>query len=140
MPTGPGFLPTFLYYFALTTLVMTMLSTQGVGLDSATGVPFIVNPAVGVLAGLLGAYFNRTVTLSVPFQNKKTFLRTLEASLGEMGYELAAEMEEWKVYRRSPLRQVFSGKVYVKLEPGKATISSRSVHIRQLRQRLDTGS
>jgi hypothetical protein len=136
METGPGSIITFLYYFAMTTLVMTLIATQS-GLYQEVGVPILINPLIGVVAGALGAYFNRTVAISVPFKNRKTFLRTLEEALEEMGYERDREVEDWTIYRRSAVRQLFSGKIYVKLSDGMATLSSRSVHIRTLQQHLE---
>ncbi|MGQ9872106.1 hypothetical protein [Leptodesmis sp.] len=52
MQAGPGFLPTFLYYFVGTTLIVVLLIHQGVGnsaLADGAGNPF----TVGILFGLL---------------------------------------------------------------------------------------
>lgn len=132
---GPGAIATFLYYFATTTLIMTILSLQ-FGLAQEFGVPLIVNPIIGLVGGTLGAYFNRSVTISMPFKNRKTFQRELDSILAEMGYSCDRELDDWLVYHRPTLRQLFSGRIYIKLEDGLAMLSSRSVHIQTLLRRL----
>lgn len=134
---GPGAISTFLYYFVMTTLIMTILSLQ-FGLAQEFGVPLIVDPIIGLVGGTLGAYFNRSITISVPFKNRKTFQRGLDSVLEEMGYSCDREMDDWMVYRRSSLRELLSGKIYVKLEEGVATLSSRSVHIQTLLRQLSS--
>ena len=136
---GPGAIATFLYYFATTTLIMTILSLQ-FGLAQEFRVPLIVNPIIGLVGGTLGAYFNRSITISVPFKNRKTFQRELDSILEKMGYSRDGDLDDWLVYRRSSIRQIFSGKIYVKLEEGLAMFSSRSVHVQALlRQLSDQG-
>jgi hypothetical protein len=53
-----------------------------------------------------------------------------------MGYELAEEVDDIRVYRRSTLRQIFSGKIYVEIQRDRAILASRAVHIRYLRKKL----
>ena len=135
MTMGPGAIATFLYYFATTTLIMTILSLQ-FGLAQEFGVPLSINPIIGLVGGTMGAYFNRSVTISMPFKNRKTFQRELDSILAEMGYSCDRELDDWLVYRRPTIRQLFSGKIYVKLDDGLAMLSSRSVHIQALLRRL----
>ena len=143
MPKGPGFLHTFLYYFSGTTLVTTLLAIKGVGVEFNSGVPNQLGIVVGLLGGSLGAYFNRSVTLEIPFKSQKTFFKTLNAALAEMGYgslsdtELSdTKAEDIVVYQRPPLRQLLSGRVFVQIAGNTAIISSRSIHINSLKKRL----
>lgn len=138
MQTGPGAALTFLYYFAITVAIVTPLSMR---LGGSVVVPFWLNPAIGVIAGGLGAYFNRSTTVELPFSIKQKRLREeLDRRLNNLGYS-AVDGEcplgaDWTMYRRSPLRQLFSGTIYVKLEPQHLILSSRAAQVRQLRAQL----
>lgn len=136
MQSGPGFSATFLYYFASTGVIFTLVAMQSMGLHSAAGLPQQLGIAGGVVGGLVGAYFNRSMTIVVPFQNQKQFLSTLEAALNSMGYGQVSQEEDVHVYERSNLSKWFSGKIYVQMEKQQATIASRAVHIRQLQKGL----
>lgn len=133
---GPGFLPTFLYYFSGTALVTTLLAVKTLDISLNTGAPNQLGLIAGLFGGLLGAYFNRSVTLEVPFKSKKSFLNTLNASLAEMGYEPRLNIEDVVVYQRPSLRRLLSGRVFVQIADNAAIISSRSIHIKGLKKRL----
>lgn len=134
MQFGPGFLPTFLYYFATTAIVFTLVVAKGTGAGMDTGLPQQVGAIGGVVAGLIGAYFNQTKTISVKFQNQKTFLKQLEQALNQMGYQQVAEEDGIRIYERLNLAKWLSGKIYVQLEQNTATIASRATHIRGLQK------
>ncbi|MBD0336563.1 MAG: hypothetical protein ICV62_13825 [Cyanobacteria bacterium Co-bin13] len=138
VPKGPGFVPTFLYYFSGTALVTTFLAVKilGVGLD--TGIPNQFGLLFGLAGGLVGTYFNQGKVLEIPFTSRKTFLRDLQQVLDEKGYSQNAEAsdDEVRVYQRPTLRQLFSGKIYVYLADKRAFISSRAAHLRWLEKRL----
>ena len=134
---GPGFLPTFLYYFSGTALVSTLLAVKALNVGLETGIPNQLGLVAGLFGGALGAYFNRSVVLQVPFKHRKKFFKTLNAALAEMGYELALDTDDGAVYQRSPLRQLLSGKVFVQITGQTAVICSRSVHIKALEKRLN---
>jgi hypothetical protein len=70
-----GFLPTFLYYFTGATLIAAVSSAQAFNLDLATGAPFRFGIVPGLMAGLAGAYFNRTVSLAIPCGTAKPFVQ-----------------------------------------------------------------
>jgi hypothetical protein len=133
MQFGPGFLPTFLYYFTGTTVIFTFLAAKGLGLSLATGIPEQLGVLGGLVAGGLGAYINQTTSFSVQFRDRKKFLKELASALGELGYEQTAEEDGVRIYERSTARKFFSGKVYVQLEGNSATIASRASTVRQLR-------
>ncbi|NJL87454.1 MAG: hypothetical protein HC886_18085 [Leptolyngbyaceae cyanobacterium SM1_1_3] len=133
---GPGFGFTFLYYFAGIGLITTLLVAQSLHVGLETGFPAQLGTGVGLLGGLLAAYFNQTLALELPFKGKQQFLRSLNQALSEMGYTLVDEEAGALVYQRSPLRQLFSGRVYVLLSDKSATVFSRAIHIRNLQRRL----
>lgn len=138
IPRGPGFFPTFLYYFSGTALVTTFLAVKSLGLSLETGIPGEFGLLFGSLGGLIGAYFNHNRLLEIPFANRKAFLNQLDQSLTEMGYaqDPDAMLEGVLVYRRTALRQLFSGRIYVQIGDKQATLSSRALHLRGLKKRL----
>ncbi len=136
MGYGPGFTSTFLYYFVTTTLLSTFIASQGLGMKISTGYPSQIGLVIGLLAGLLGGYMNRSVSFSVAFDDQETFKDTLNEALDAMGYGHAYDDENISVYVRSPIRQLLSGKIFVQFDEKDATISSRSVHIKDLQRRL----
>jgi hypothetical protein len=138
LPEGPGFGLTFLYYFSGIALVTTFLAVKTLGVGLETGIPNQFGLAFGAIGGVLGATFNRSKILNVPFKSKKVFDRKLDAALTAMGYteDPNANLEGIQVYRRSTIRQLFSGKIYVLVDGQQARISSRASHIRGLRRKL----
>jgi hypothetical protein len=136
MGYGPGFASTFLYYFVTTTLVATFVVSQGLGLKISSGYPSQIGLVIGIFAGLLGGYMNRTMSCSIAFDDKETFKNTLKEALDDMGYRHAYDDENVSVYVRSPIRQLLSGKIFVQFDEKDVTIASRSVHIKDLQRRL----
>ncbi|GAB4383969.1 MAG: hypothetical protein Kow00121_46810 [Elainellaceae cyanobacterium] len=136
MQFGPGYFPTFLYYFTTTAVIFTLMASRGMGISMNSGLPQQLGLAVGVIAGLLGAYVNYTTMMSVQFQNRKKFLAELETALTEMGYQQTSEEEGVQVYERSAIRRLLSGKLYVQLENNTATIASRAANIRRLQKEI----
>ncbi|MCA1991088.1 MAG: hypothetical protein LDL41_03440 [Coleofasciculus sp. S288] len=136
MQLGPGFWATFCYYFTGLTLIGAILASKALGLSLATGMPYRLGMVFGLLGGLVGAYFNRTATLSLEFQNEKTFTTTLNNALAEMGFEQKSELDDFIVYQRPAFSHLFSGSVFVQIEKGVATIVSRSTNIKRLHKKI----
>jgi hypothetical protein len=140
MQSGPGTLPTFLYYFVGTTFITVLLMNQGAG-DTAlgsSGNPFTAGILFGLLAGGVGTYFNRHELLTLPVKNQKTFTQKLNTVLTEMGFTEADPVEAVKVYERPIPSRFFSGKLFVQMENETLTLSGRSRLVRSLKQRLET--
>ncbi|NEQ80676.1 MAG: hypothetical protein F6K26_10590 [Moorea sp. SIO2I5] len=136
MQLGPGLLITFLYYFTCTTLITTIFSSQVLRLSLVTGMPYSVGVIFGLIGGLLGTYFNRTVTVSLEFKSKKVFTAALQDALTEMGFEETSKLDDFVVYQRPALSNLFSGKVFVQIGKGKAIIASRSRNIKRISRKL----
>lgn len=138
LPQGPGFGLTFLYYFSGTALMATLLANKSLGLSLDTGIPTQFGVLLGVIGGILGALVNRSTTLEVPLSSQKKFKQQLDTLLAEMGYteEENSRTDGILVYRRPPLRQLLSGKVYVQLGSKKAAIHSRVTHMRRIKNKL----
>ena len=136
MTTGPGLIPTFLYYFVVMTLIAAFVVSQQTDMSLATGAPYQVGLLFGLLAGLTGAYFNRNVSITAAVSDAKAFTQTLTASLSELGFEQQTTINAFTVYKRSSLGGLFATKVLVEIEAKAANISGRSHIIKQLQQRL----
>jgi len=136
MTTGPGLIPTFLYYFVVMTLITAFVVSQQTDMSLATGAPYQVGILFGLLAGLTGAYFNRNVSITAAISDAKAFRQMLTATLSELGFEQQTTIDTFTVYKRSSLGGLFATKVLVEIEATAATISGRSRIIKQLQQRL----
>lgn len=139
MQSGPGTLPTFLYYFVGTTFIVVLLINQGVGETTlgSSGNPFTVGVLFGLLAGGVGTYFNRHELLTMPIKNQKAFAQKLTTVLAEMGFTEADSVEAVKVYERPIPSRFFTGKLFVQLDNETATLSGRSRLVRSLKQKLE---
>lgn len=137
IPKGPSFLPTFLYYFSGTALVTTLFAIKTLGVGMETGIPSQFGLLVGGVGGLVGAYFNHSQLLKIPFSDRKVFLAQLEPLLAAKGYHREEVGREGvQVYQRQALRHLFSGKIYVHTGAQQATFSGRAVHLRSLKKQL----
>lgn len=113
---GPGWVPTFLYYFVCTTLIVSFVAEQGTEAIQM-GNPYPIGIFCGLVAGSLGAYFNSHITISLPIKNRGAFLAKLNAALTEMGYQETSQLEEFTVYERSAARKFLLANCSCKLNP-----------------------
>jgi hypothetical protein len=134
MQFGPGLAATFLYYFTSTAILLTVVAALGAGVDVDTGIPQAVGAIGGTVSGVLGTYFNRTVSFTVPMQGQKKFLNSLDSSLNQLGYEKISQADNLRVYQQSSWRQWFSGRIFVQIADQQVTIASRASTIRTLKQ------
>jgi hypothetical protein len=136
MQFGPGFLPTFLYYFTGATIIFTLLAVKGLGLSLETGIPAQLGVVSGLIVGGVGTYLNQTTTFSIQFRDRKKFLKELKTSLNELGYEPTSEVDGIQIYERSSVRKLLSGRIYIQLEGNQATIAGRAASMRRLQKAL----
>jgi uncharacterized membrane protein YraQ (UPF0718 family) len=136
MPSGPGFFFTFLYYFSCTSLIVIFVTWQGLGVNLDTALPYQFGSLLGLLAGLWGAYFNRSLSLNTTFSNQKAFLKNLNENLNSLGFQEQEKREELTIYSKSGLSNWFAGQILLQIDEKSATIIGRSSYIRRLRHRL----
>jgi hypothetical protein len=139
MQSGPGFVPTFLYYFVITTLIVGFVTAKGLDnpeLVASFGNPLRVGILFGLLAGGVGAYFNSHEQAEIPLKNRGASLKKLNDTLAQMGYAETQEIEGNKVYERTFPSSVLSGKLYIQLENTTATLSGRANVVRKLQKYL----
>jgi hypothetical protein len=141
MQFGPGFTATFLYYFASTALVFTLVTALSME-TAIAGVPQQVGLMGGLVGGLVGAYFNRSMSIVLPVTSKKTFWNTLNPVLSSLGYTPSPDAPETdgtaeiRVYEREGLKKALSGKIYVQLAKDSATLSGRAVQVKAIRKQM----
>jgi hypothetical protein len=133
MNFGPGAAATFLYYFTSTALVITFVMSRSVGSESLSQPISVLG---GVVAGGLAVYFNRTTSFTMPVQSRKKFLKSLDATLAQLGYQQVSEAEDLRTYERSSFSKWFSGRIFVQIVDQEATIASRAATVRALKKLL----
>lgn len=139
-----GFWPTFIYYFASTTLIGTLASGQALHLGLSEGpTPLLLGLPLGLLAGFVGAYYNRTTTLEIPFGSLKVYQPQLEQTLKNLGFEKVdlpkeSAIDGYEVYQRKGLRHWFSGSVLVGWRDKQVCLFSRARITRQLKYLLQS--
>ncbi|MEM8777793.1 MAG: hypothetical protein AAGF26_02745 [Cyanobacteria bacterium P01_G01_bin.49] len=135
-PPIPGVTITFLYYFSMTTLIAIFVISQGMGVSLESQFPYQIGILLGLIAGLIGAYVNRSVTLTLTAKNRKTFLPNLEKTLTELGFSQRSQAEDYTIYSKAGLSSLFSGKILLKVEKKSVTLVGRSRNIKSLGQIL----
>jgi hypothetical protein len=138
---GPGFTPTFLYYFVSTSLVMSLVISKGMHLPIATGYPQQLGIVAGLIAGGLGGYFNRSASITVSAPDTQKLLKSLDATLTELRYRKLADTEETQdetvlVYERLNFARLFSGQVYLAIEQDGIIVATRFGQLRQIQKAL----
>lgn len=133
---GPGFLPTFLYYFVSTTFIVVLVVSKGMETGTAVLNPYPIGLGFGLVSGLMGAYFNRYVTVSIPFSPETVCMASVQETLTQMGFAAASQLEDMTVYERPGLSKFFSGKIFIQAEMNSVTISGRSSNVTVLRKTL----
>ncbi|MDX2241956.1 MAG: hypothetical protein NW224_14825 [Leptolyngbyaceae cyanobacterium bins.302] len=140
MQSGPGFLPTFLYYFAGTTFIAVFVLAKGLDHPDLAllGNPFQIAIPLGLVAGSLGGYFNGYEQMELPLKNRGADLKKLNQTLTDMGYTETQEVEQVKVYDRAFPSNLFAGKILIQIDDKIINISGRASRIRALRKLFNT--
>lgn len=146
--TGPGIGLTFLYYFSMTVIIVMFVGSRSDAFTFSSPELRQYGTLAGLIAGTIGTIVNRNVTMNITFKNRNSFQTRLSQKLAEIGFEPedieeetnnpsnSDPKEEYLGYFRSGLAGWFAGGVYVVLSDDSATISSRAINIRRIRQLL----
>ncbi len=135
MMRGPGFVPTFLYYFLGATFIALFVLSRGDRPELEFANSQQVAIAFGLLSGLMGGLFNSHSTLELPLDQASVSKR-LSALLAERGYEPAEQQDAVSVYVRSGWMRLLRGKIFVELADGTATVSGRSRDVRAIQKAM----
>ncbi|MGF1458033.1 MAG: hypothetical protein ACFBSG_03305 [Leptolyngbyaceae cyanobacterium] len=136
LPEGPGASFTFLYYFLTAGTITGLFAARLFGVGLATPLPTEVAIAGGLTGGLLGVWFNRSQTLTIPFTHQKRFRQRLETTLQTMGYALDATEGTLSRYQKPNASRLFAGDIYVQWRSQSVVLVSRASNIRALAKRL----
>ena len=130
----PGIGITFLYYFACTNLIVFFIGfTQGARLGIEQSLLYQLGLGVGVVTGILGATFNRSVTLTAKYKKSRMFKNSIEEVLTDLGFVPRSELEGYTVYQIPSIKSLFVGKVFVEINKRSATIICRSSLAKELK-------
>ncbi len=144
MLPGPGALPTFLYYFAFTSLSVSLLLSKGSGIPVSTNIPYAVGMVSGLVAGLLGTYFNRTIQVALPSSSQT--IAALKETLETMGYrespqssESSQLMDGYTVFERDGLGKLLSSRIFAQLEGEEVAIAGRAITVKRIQRQFSHG-
>jgi hypothetical protein len=141
MQSGPGVIPTFLYYFTSTTLIVVFVISRGLDPTEQFAIsnnPFPIGIVLGVVAGGLGAYFNRYESVEVPIKNRGADLKLLTETLATLGYTEAEKIDPVTVYERPFPRNIFAGKLLIRINENSVEVSGRANRIRAFRKMISS--
>ncbi len=131
----PGIVITFLYYFACTNVIIFLIAfTQAGRLGIDESLLYQLGLVVGLLTGILGTKFNRSVTIAASFKKSKDFEQTIGKVLNNLGFVTNSQLEEFTVYQIPSLKSLFIGKLFLQVEKRSATIICRASLAKQLKE------
>jgi len=134
LPSGPNGFITFLYYFGLTSLIASVAIAQALHLDLGTPTPYQYAFIPGMIGGVWGSYFNRSVTLELQSHHPQNLLANLENKLQELGFTQCQQQGQIRIYSPQLLSSLFMGKIRVLVAENQIKIVGRAVHIQQLQK------
>ena len=130
----PGIAITFLYYFACTNVIVFFIAfTQSGRLGIDQSLLYQLGLVFGLLTGVLGAKFNRSITIKASYKNSKNFEKKLEKVLNNLGFITNSQLEEFTVYQIPTIKNLFVGKLFVEIEKRSATIICRASLAKQIK-------
>ena len=131
----PGIFITFLYYFACTNVIIFLIAfTQSSRIGVDESVLYELGLVVGLLTGVLGAKFNRSVTITAAYRKSKDFEKTIEKVIKDLGFSPDSQLEEFTVYQIPSIKSLFVGKLFLQVEKRSATIICRASLAKQLKK------
>ncbi len=131
----PGITITFLYYFACTNVIIFFIAfTQSARLGIEESLLYQLGLVVGLLTGVLGAKFNRSVTITASYRKSKNFEKTIKKVLNDLGFISDSQLEEFTVYQIPSFKSLFVGKLFLQIEKRSSTIICRASLAKQLKE------
>jgi|GEM_PF-3843834 len=126
----------FIYYFAWATAITAFTTSQVFHWSLLSPFPYRWGLAVGVVVGVIAAYWNHTTMLALPLANPQQVPPQLQAWLTAHGYALAERHGQVQIYRPAFWQTWFYGTIVLEPLSDRLRLYSRSRTIKQLRQAL----
>lgn len=137
----PGIAITFLYYFACTNVIVFFIAfTQSGRLGIDEPILYQLGLVFGLLTGVLGAKFNRSVTITASYKKSNKFEKKFEKVLDDLGFITSSQLEEFTVYQIPTIKSLFIGKLFVQIEKRSATIICRASLAKQIKKQEELQS
>ncbi|MCM1982982.1 hypothetical protein [Lyngbya confervoides] len=147
---GPGFGFTFLYYFALTALIVAIAAMQILHESPTAPIIYQVGLAFALPFALINALQKQTQRLEIAINAPAPFLQRLNQALQELGYdpvqplhpeeplqpEAMGDAPQTWVAQRSGWQTPLAGKIYVATTDHRAVLVSRKSVMQQLSAKL----
>ncbi len=131
----PGIVITFLYYFACTNVIIFVIAfTQSNRLAVDESILYQLGLVVGLLTGILGAKFNRSVEITASYKKSKNFEKIIKKVLDDFGFIADSQLEEFTVYQIPSFKSLFVGKLFLQVEKRSSTIICRASLAKQLKE------
>ncbi len=130
----PGYTLTFLYYFSITNVLVIGLLSGRFGVSFLDRSIYPIGICAGLMAGILGASFNRNITVSAKVKKKGIWLKSLNQALADMGFEPQKELGDYSIYQKNGWVSLFSGRVFLKIEGKTATVIGRAAVVKTLQE------
>jgi len=131
----PGLVITFLYYFACTNVIIFLIAfTQSSRLGVDESVLYELGLVIGLLTGILGAQFNRSVTITASYRKSKNFEKTIKKVINDLGFTSDSQLEGFTRYQTPNFKSLFVGKLFLQIEKRSATIICRASLAKQLKK------
>ncbi|MEN9234538.1 MAG: hypothetical protein Q6J74_10650 [Gloeomargarita sp. DG02_1_bins_92] len=136
LPSGPDGWITFLYYFGLTSLIAIVPMARFWHLDFGQPASYQYALIPGILGGVWGAYWHRSITLEFTGKKPPEMLPKLEQKLKEMGLTKRQDEGAVHIYAPPAFPALWMGKVRVWVQARSIKIVGRAVHMRELQKWL----
>ncbi len=121
-------------------MIVAFFCSQSLGTGMLSPLPYRYGMICGVLTGTIGAYLNRSKTISTSLKTsraKQEFSKKLQQTLVEMGFEEKYREEDYTIYGKSSLSSFFTGKVFAQIDKKEATIIGRATDLKKLSKKLE---
>lgn len=136
LPSGPDGFITFLYFFGLTSLIASVTIAQFLHLDLGETTPYQYAFIPGIIGGVWGTYFNRSVTVELTAKKPQEILAKLEQQLNKIGFTECQTQDALRTYSPPPFKALFMGKIRILIQKQHIRIVGRAVHLRELKKLL----
>lgn len=138
---GPGFGVTFLYYFALATLIGAITTMEIKHVGARSSLPYQYGIIFALPFAIINAWTKRSKTLTASVNHKNKFQQKLTRTLADLDFQPSTEPEieegvTYVEYRKEGMAGFLAGTIYVAIAENEAVIASRASVIKKLETKI----